>query len=293
LWFWLLRVRVPSATPFAFSVGGGDGRANVWPALISSARKSPSNLRPEVKISFGVAVLSAGSCRKNLSIEKCRWDYTTAMPYKGPLRILKNETLSADESKVEERFAATVQENLEGIIAEYHARFGNVIDTDRAREFSQDYCASNESKTRFSRASYNPAKALVDEIYRRKIESGFYAGSGRILFTSGGTGAGKSSALAMVKDEANPDQKYDLLVDGTLSDYWAARSKILNALSRGHEVAIFHFHREFAQTVKMVIKRAIDMGRAVTLDNIAATHFRSAETLFKLAEEFGIKSTFE
>jgi hypothetical protein len=91
----------------------------------------------------------------------------------------------------------------------------------------------------------------------------------------------------MVKDEANPDQKYDLLVDGTLSDYWAARSKILNALSRGHEVAIFHFHREFAQTVKMVIKRAIDMGRAVTLDNIAATHFRSAETLFKLAEEFG------
>jgi hypothetical protein len=117
--------------------------------LISSARKSPSNLRPEVKISFGVAVLSAGSCRKNLSIEKCRWDYTTAMPYKGPLRILKNETLSADESKVEERFAATVQENLEGIIAEYHARFGNVIDTDRAREFSQDYCASNESKRGF------------------------------------------------------------------------------------------------------------------------------------------------
>jgi hypothetical protein len=36
----------------------------------------------------------------------------------------------------------------------------------------------------------------------------------------------------------------------------------------------------------MVVKRALDMGRVVALDDIAVTRFRSQETLFKLAREF-------
>ncbi len=70
---------------------------------------------------------------------------------------------------------------------------------------------------------------------------------------------------------------YDILVDGTLSDYASARTKIQQALAFGHSVAIVHVHRAFAEAVRMVVHRAIEMGRAVTLDNIAATHFRSAE----------------
>ena len=93
------------------------------------------------------------------------------MYYAGPLRILKNEMLSADEAEVEARFAELVQTRLDALIARYHARFGNVIDTDRAREFCPDYCHSKASRTRFSRAVYQPAKALADEIYRRSIRA--------------------------------------------------------------------------------------------------------------------------
>ena len=60
------------------------------------------------------------------------------MYYAGPLRILKNEMLSAEEAEVEARFAELVQTRLDALIARYHARFGNVIDTDRAREFCPD-----------------------------------------------------------------------------------------------------------------------------------------------------------
>jgi hypothetical protein len=67
----------------------------------------------------------------------------------------------------------------------------------------------------------------------------------------------------------------------------AARAKIRRALALGRSVTVVHVHREFAETVRMVVKRAIEMGRAVMLDNIAVTHFRSRETLFKLAQEFG------
>jgi len=91
------------------------------------------------------------------------------MDYEGPLRILKNQNLSAAEAEVEARFAAQIQERLDAMIAEYLARFGTVIDTDRARELCAEYTATNATRTRFSRAVYNPAKALADEIYRREI----------------------------------------------------------------------------------------------------------------------------
>ena len=206
------------------------------------------------------------------------------MYYAGPLRILKNEMLSAEEAEVEARFAELVQTRLDALIARYHARFGNVIDTDRAREFCPDYCHSKASRTRFSRAVYQPAKALADEIYRRSIQVAVVR---RILFTSGGTGAGKSSALAWLEAALEPGDRAHILVDGTLSDYAASRAKIRQALALGHSVSLVHVHRAFAETLRMVVARAIEMGRAVTLDNIAATHCRSHETLFKLVAEFG------
>lgn len=211
------------------------------------------------------------------------------MYYAGPLRILKTESLSAEEAEVEARFAALVQTRLDEIIAEYEARFGRVIDTDRAREFSPDYCASKASRTRFSRAVYQPAKALADEIFQREIREAAPSEGWRILFTSGGTGAGKSTALATLGAESESRDQCDIFVDGTLSDYAAALEKIRTALALGHRVTIVHVHRSFEETIRMVVQRAIEMGRAVTIDNIAATHFRSMETLFKLADEFGAR----
>ena len=211
------------------------------------------------------------------------------MNYDGPLRIPKNEKLSVDEAAVEARFAAQVQERLDEMIAEYLARFGSVTDTDRARELCADYRATKATRTRFSRAIYNPAKALADEIYRREICRTAPPRGWRILFTSGGTGLGKSTALGWLSEEPETDEHYDILVDGTLSDHEATQAKIREALALGHRVTVIHVFRAFAEAVRLVVQRAIEMGRAVTLDNIAATHFRSRETLFKLVEEFCIR----
>ena len=168
------------------------------------------------------------------------------MDYEGPLRIPKNEKLSADEAEVEARFAAQIQGRLDEVIAEYLARFGTVIDTDRARELCGDYSATKATRTRFSR--YNPAKALADEIYRREIRKTAPPRGWRVLFTSGGTGAGKSTALAWLEETSGPDDRYDILVDGTLSDHATARAKIRRALALGYSVTVVHVHREFAET---------------------------------------------
>jgi hypothetical protein len=219
--------------------------------------------------------------RRRIEVQNRRRAVTIRKPmyYAGSLRILKTESFSAEEAEVEARFAALVEARLDEIIAQYEVRFGSVVDTDRAREFSPDYCASKASRTRFSRAVYQPAKALADEIFRREIRKVAPSEGWRILFTSGGTGAGKSTALAWLSEEPQTDDHYDILVDGTLSDHQAAQAKIREALALGHRVTVIHVFRAFAETVRLV----------VTLDNIAATHFRSRETLFKLVEEFGTR----
>jgi hypothetical protein len=154
-----------------------------------------------------------------------------------------------------------IQGRLDEVIAEYLARFGTVIDTNRARELCADYSATKATRTRFSRAVYNSAKALADEIYRREIRKTAPPRGWRVLFTSGGTAAGKSTALAWLEETAGPDDRYDILVDGTLSDRATARAKIRRALALGRTVTVY-VHREFAETVLMVVKRAIEMGRA-------------------------------
>lgn len=204
------------------------------------------------------------------------------------LFIPTNSQLSPAEARVEAEFAEAIRADLEGFVRRYLERFGPMIDTDRARELCPVYSESEAARTLWSRAVYNPAKALADEIYRRMVRAPAPAFGSSILFTSGGTGVGKSTALAQLSDDDTPaEERYDLLVDGTLSDLAAARAKVRQALALGHRVTIVHVHREFLETIRMVVQRALEMGRAVTLDNIAATHFRSRETLFKLIEEFG------
>ena len=207
-------------------------------------------------------------------------------------KIPENKNLSHAEAEVEKRFAALVRDELDRVIAEYGKRFGRVIDVDRARELCPDYAASEEAKTKWSMATYNPARALADEIYRREISKAAPAIGWRILFTSGGAGSGKTTAIdALLREPSSAANRFDIMVDGTLSDFQAAKAKISQAVALGHEVTIIHVDREFLETVRMVVKRALDMGRVVALDDIATTRFRSQETLFKLAQEFGGKIT--
>ncbi len=187
---------------------------------------------------------------------------------------------------MEARFAEQIRERLDAMVAEYLARFGTIIDTDRARELCADYTVTIATRTRFSRSVYNPAKALADEIYRREIRRIAPLQRRRILFTSGGTGAGKSTALDWLAKTIDPEDQPNFLVDGTLSDLTAARAKIRRALTLGYDVTILHVHRDFREAVRGVVQRAVEQGRAVTLDNIAATHFRAKETLLALIEEF-------
>ncbi len=142
------------------------------------------------------------------------------------LQIPKNDKLTPEESGTEASFSVAIQADPESFVRQYLEKFGRYIDTDRARELCLAYRESNETRTRWSRAVYNPAKALADEVYRRQVtQTG--PGAGRhVLFTSGDTGVGKSSVLGlMLGGKTLEENGFSLLMDGTLSDLDAARGK--------------------------------------------------------------------
>ena len=203
--------------------------------------------------------------------------------YPGKLRIPVTPDLPADEARVERSFAALVEADCEAFVAEYEQRHGNVIDPDRAREFCPDYVASRQARGKYSRATYAPAKALTDEIFRRRIAAG---PPGLVRFLSGGAGSGKTTVLAAMSGELADAM---LVVDGTLSRLGQAREKIDFCLAHGCEVEVFHLHRPFAEAMRAIISRAKKDGRRVEPEAAAATHHGAQAVLFALADEYGLR----
>src|ERR1017187_991466 len=105
------------------------------------------------------------------------------------------------ESAVEERANVNLQQNLPALTEAYRNKFGNEISTDNAREIvSPEYAASKEGRTQWGRATQKPASALADHLYEQGIRNPDPSRPRIVLFTSGGTGAGKTTAL-----RNNPD----------------------------------------------------------------------------------------
>lgn len=200
--------------------------------------------------------------------------------YPGKLRIPVTLDLLADESRVERSFAVLVEAELEAFVAEYARKHGHVIDPDRAREFCPDYVASRAARGKYSRATYAPAKALTDEMFRRRIVAG---PPGLVRFLSGGAGSGKTTVLAAMGGELSDAI---LVMDGTLSKLAPARDKIDFCLAHGCEVEVFHLHRPFAEAVRATVGRAAKEGRRVEPEAAAATHHGAQAVFLTLRDQY-------
>lgn len=202
--------------------------------------------------------------------------------------------LSVEEQKIEASFDSLVKSETDACIIHYFTRFGRFIDTDMAREFCPEYRADAEGRSRWSRATYKPAKWLSEQVYLRLLGSiRFWEKRARVIFTSGGSGSGKTTArLALWQENlvsvpSPEDRVIGVVVDGTLSNFDLAQQQIVTALAAGHVVAVLHVDVEFEDAVRRVIRRAVEMGRVVTLENLAKNHVEARSTFLRLIDAFG------
>ena len=201
-----------------------------------------------------------------------------------PAKIPRAKDLTAEERAVESRFADYLANNTDEAIARYQKEFGKIINTDNARELSEDYAASKDSRSRLSAAVHEPASWLTKEIYRRELAKQPTEGEKPVvLFTAGGTGAGKSSAMKeALGDAVNASQ---IIYDTNLNDIESARNKIDQAIAAGKGVVIAYVHRHPVEALASgSLPRAMRMGRTVPMSAHLSTHKGAAETVQKISE---------
>jgi len=206
---------------------------------------------------------------------------------KGVDEVLAPEPGRADQ-EIEARFSKQLETDKPAAITEYSklpgSDNGRILNTDLARELSPDY---RTDRTR-SAAVHEPASALVKEMYARKLEEAPAKGELPIVvFTAGGTGAGKSTAISSFPEMASEVRHAQIVYDTNLNNPISAVQKIDQALAAGKDVRIRYVSRDPVESlVHGALPRAMRMGRTVPLVEHAKTHAGGAATIKTLAERY-------
>lgn|GEM_PF-1315052 len=150
---------------------------------------------------------------------------------------------------------------------------GTVLNTDVARELSPEYLAD---RTR-SADVHEAASDFVKTLYERKLAAPTPEGFERkVMFTAGGTGAGKTTAVAAVSEALG---RPEIVYDTNMNTLRSAEQKVQQALDAGRDVTIAYVYRDPVEALTGgAIPRAqrqaerFGTGRTVPLEEHARTH---------------------
>lgn len=169
---------------------------------------------------------------------------------------------------------------------------GKVLNTDIARELSDDYLSD---RTR-SAAVHEPASEFIKRVYAERLdrpapEDGVSDGS--VMFTAGGTGAGKTTSLTASPAAAEAYRRADIVYDTNMNKFDSADQKVQQALDAGRKVKIVYTYRDPADAlVNGALPRAerqakeFGTGRTVPLAEHVKTHVGAYDVMQRLAEKY-------
>jgi hypothetical protein len=159
---------------------------------------------------------------------------------------------------------------------------GKVLNTDIARELSEDYLKDRS----LSASVHEPSSAFIKKRYAEMLDEAPKAGEdAAVLFTAGGTGAGKTTGIGGIVDT----NQYQIVYDTNMSTLSKAEKKIEQALNAGKDVDIVMVYREPSEafqngSLKRAIRQTkeIGTGRTVPIDSHIKAHKGSLETVVEL-----------
>ncbi|MEO8028976.1 MAG: zeta toxin family protein, partial [Bryobacteraceae bacterium] len=200
-----------------------------------------------------------------------------------PTRIPRLQGLSPREAAIEAQVLARVEANPDDYLAAYEKRFGNELNADNAAELFPEYAYSTHTRTWNREAVHAAARWIIFELFRRKVESAAEDGLRWVIFTSGGTGSGKSTRAAEWHGQPGA-----LIYDSTFAHQEGAVKQIEMALAAGLGVLVYYTYRDPGEAFAGVLERAMGTGRGrtVRLMTHAESHRLSALTIRQLAARY-------
>ena len=162
---------------------------------------------------------------------------------------------------------------------------GTVLNTDTARELSPDYLADRT----LSAAVHEPASAFIKQLYAEKLADPTPEGKqNTVLFTAGGTGAGKSTGLSLLGDHGS-----EMTYDTNMNTFDSADAKVKQALDAGRNVHVAYTYRDPKDAlVNGALPRAegqankFGSGRTVPIDEHIKTHQGALDTITQLQQKY-------
>jgi hypothetical protein len=200
--------------------------------------------------------------------------------------------LTGRQGQIEAGFAKQLKHDPEHALQQYDnlpgTDGGRIINTDLARELAGPYRAERS----LSAAVHEPASALVREQYQRLLKRAPDANHDPVvLFTGGGTGAGKTTAVAGAA--GGLAERAQIVYDTNLASFGSSATKIDQALKAGKQVSIAYVWRDpiealtngaLARATRQEAKQG--SGRTVPLAEHVKTHVNGANTIRELAGRY-------
>ncbi len=192
--------------------------------------------------------------------------------------------LSPEAQQVEERAILRVGQELDALVTEYRKRFGVMVSTDSARELFEDYAASIESRLQFAPAVQKAAARVADKTFAQIISE---RGSGMALFTAGGTGAGKTTAIRSTGQTAGLLTHARIIYDSNFNSLGSSKGKVDLAIESGSTAVVIFVHRHPVESyLDGVLPRALEEGRTVSIGAHLQMHRDSLKTFLRVQKAF-------
>ncbi len=187
-------------------------------------------------------------------------------------------------SKVTQEAETMVKTNTKGLVDQYVKKYGHVINTDDARELFPGYAANRA----LSADVHESASTVAKAVYANALDTRKGVGNNTVLFTAGGTGVGKTSA---VKSLGNLDE-FPIIYDTNMAAADSAAAKIEQALAKGYNAEINFIFNDIQTSLSNALKRASGMeaklgsGRTVPLSEHIKTHVNSPKAYLELYRKY-------
>ena len=194
----------------------------------------------------------------------------------------------------EAKYFDRIKNDYQGLVKEYakleDSKGGRVINTDVARELSPEYRAD---RTR-SADIHEPSSKLAKMMYAAKLANPTPKGlQKRVIFSAGGTGAGKTTALDQLAEVDPIIKKAAIIYDTNMNSLDSADKKIQQALDARHQAMIAYTYRDPVEALTggalpraRRMEEKLGTGRTVPLSEHLKTHIGSRRVIEQLAEKY-------
>jgi len=218
------------------------------------------------------------------------------MPVGNRLSALAPQPQMGDqpENPITEEYFGRLQTDYPGLVQQYQQLMesdqGRTLNTDVARELSEHYRADRTK----SADVHEPSSAFVKRLYADKLANPTPKDrNATVVFTAGGTGAGKTSGMEMAKKVDPRLGKAELVYDTNMNSFDSADKKIRQALDAKRKVDIVYTYRDPIEALENgALKRAKRMeesmgtGRTVPLSEHIKTHLGARQVIEQIAAKY-------